>query len=85
MWINDKGEGFEIVDVGHGTPAAAAGLRTGDIVTELDGQPVTSIKLYDFRETLGNDAPGTTLRLTFWRKGAVHRVQVTLRDLIQSR
>jgi len=83
MWINQVAQGFEIVDVGNGTPAAVAGLRAGDIITAVDGKPVTTIKLYDLRKTLRNGAPGTTLHLTFSRKGVARDTRLTLRDLIR--
>jgi hypothetical protein len=83
MWINQVAQGFEIVDVGNGTPAAVAGLRAGDIITAVDGKPVTAIKLYDLRKTLRNSASGTTLDVIFSRKGAAHDTRLTLRDLIR--
>jgi len=36
-----RGDGAEISEVGVGTPAEAAGLRTGDLVTALNGDRVT--------------------------------------------
>ncbi|WP_266158093.1 aspartyl protease family protein [Dyella silvatica] len=82
MWINQSTQGFKIVDVSKGTPAAEAGLQADDIITAVDGAPVASIKLYDLRKALRNDAPGTTLRLTVSRKNASRDLRLTLRDLI---
>lgn len=82
IWINAAANGFKIVDVSKGTPAADTGLRPDDVITAVDGKPVTSMKLYDLRKALRNDPPGTTLRLTINRKGVTQEMPLTLRDLI---
>jgi serine protease Do len=35
--------GLEVVQLLDGSPAAAAGLRAGDVIVELDGTPVTGV------------------------------------------
>jgi S1-C subfamily serine protease len=80
MWLNGAKQGFKIVDVGKGTPADTAGLRAGDVITAVDGQPVSAIHLYDLRKRLRNDAPGTTVTITVTRDGAPQTAKLTLRD-----
>lgn len=38
------GEGVLVVDVPDGTPAASADLRPGDVIVELNGHPVASVR-----------------------------------------
>jgi S1-C subfamily serine protease len=68
-------------DPAHG-PAGLAGFRIGDVVTEVDGKPATAIHVYDLRDRLSHDAPGTVVQFTVRRDGKVHAVAVTLRDQI---
>jgi hypothetical protein len=84
MWINDDPAGFKIVEVSKGTPADEAGLKAGDVIVSVDGNPVSSIALYDLRTRLRNDAPGTTVNFALKRKGKGKPVDfaVKLRDLI---
>ena len=82
MWINGAKQGFKIVDVGKGTPADVAGLHAGDVITAVDGQPVSAIHLYDLRKRLRNDAVGTTVTMTVTRDGATRTAKLTLRDLL---
>jgi membrane-associated protease RseP (regulator of RpoE activity) len=82
MWCNVADDGFKIVDVTKGGPAAAAGLKTGDIITQVDGKPVTEIHLYDLRLRLRNDPPGTMVMFAVKDGSAVKSVKITLRDQI---
>jgi carboxyl-terminal processing protease len=52
----------------EGSPAARAGVRAGDVVLAVDGQPVTADRLED---TIGRmrGAPGTLVRLAVGRDG----------------
>jgi membrane-associated protease RseP (regulator of RpoE activity) len=51
------------------TPAAAAGLRAGDLILALDHQPVYSLR--DFREQVDKLPPGTSLPVTTYRDGQI--------------
>ncbi|HEV2690187.1 MAG TPA: M28 family peptidase [Bryobacteraceae bacterium] len=48
--------GVKFADVRPGSPAAKAGLRGGDILTEFDGKPIQN--LYDFTYALRSKKPG---------------------------
>lgn len=41
---SSSGKGLEIVEVLPGSPAAKAGIKKGDLLTVLDGKPVTSLE-----------------------------------------
>jgi len=82
MWINQSIKGFQIVNISRGTPADAAGLHVDDVITSVNNVPVQSLKLYEVRQRLRNDPPGTTVTLAILRAGVSQTVKVTLRDLI---
>ncbi|HUB89731.1 MAG TPA: aspartyl protease family protein [Dyella sp.] len=82
MWINQSAQGFQIVDISKGTPADLAGLHVGDVITAVDNTPVQSLRLYELRERLRNDPPGTTVTLAIRRAGVAKTVKLILRDLI---
>ena len=63
--------GVRIVEVSAQSPAQRAGLRKGDVLLRLDGQPVTSTSLSRRRF-----APGETVRLRVRREGKERDLQV---------
>jgi S1-C subfamily serine protease len=48
--------GVRFADVRPGSPAAKAGLKAGDILTQFDGKPIQN--LYDFTYALRAKKPG---------------------------
>ncbi|MBL0406341.1 Do family serine endopeptidase [Microvirga aerilata] len=48
-------------------PAAKAGVKTGDTIIAVDGQPIAEAK--DLSRKVANVAPGKTVSLTLWREG----------------
>lgn len=54
------------------SPAKAAGLEVGDLITELDGQPVTYVA--QLQQTVGFRKPGETVKVTVVRPGGVRKV-----------
>jgi S1-C subfamily serine protease len=58
------------------SPAARAGIQTGDVVTSINGLLLSSWS--DFATTISQFAPGTTVNLTTWRNGQLIEVAVTL-------
>ena len=63
-------------------PSDQAGLKSGDVVVAVDGKPASSLKLYDVRKQLRDEAPGTIVRFTVRRGGEQKDLAITLRDLI---
>jgi S1-C subfamily serine protease len=59
--------GVAVRDVQAGGPAAAAGLRAGDILVGLDGQPLATVS--DLHRLLDGEAIGRELALDLLRKG----------------
>jgi serine protease Do len=78
--FNFSGNGGVLVnDVSADAPGAKAGLKRGDIITELNGKPVTSAD--DLRLAISQTSPGTVVHLTVWRNGQTTQVPVTLGTL----
>ena len=61
-----------------GSPAAKAGLRSGDVVTAINGSRIHSTN--GFIATVGNYKPGQTVTMTVRRNGTNHQIHVTLGD-----
>jgi Do/DeqQ family serine protease len=64
-------QGALVADVWPGGPAARAGLRQGDVVTEVDGRPVVDAAALNYAFTTRR--PGDSLRLTVRRDGAAQQ------------
>ncbi|MBI4509428.1 MAG: DegQ family serine endoprotease [Deltaproteobacteria bacterium] len=60
--------GALVGDVVDGGPAEKAGIRRGDVITELDGKPVESSR--GFRLGIAQTSPGVKVRLTVFREGS---------------
>lgn len=69
-----QADGALVSQVEAGSPAAAAGLRTGDIIQRFDGKPVTDSS--DLPRIVGASTPGRQVPVQYWRGG--HAVTVTL-------
>jgi putative serine protease PepD len=68
--------GAEITQVQPGSPASTAGLRSGDVVTAIDGKKMNSTQ--QFIETVDTYAPGQTITLTVKRSGGTETAKLTL-------
>jgi putative serine protease PepD len=68
--------GAEIQSVQPGSPAQAAGLQAGDVVSAINGKSVSSTQ--QFIETVDNYAPGQKITLTINRNGQTKTVPLTL-------
>jgi serine protease Do len=68
--------GALVSDVEDGSPADRAGLKAGDIITEVNGSHV--IDSADLRVRIAGMTPGSTAKLKVFRDGADRDVNVTL-------
>jgi serine protease Do len=64
-----------VEDVLPGTPAEKAGLRTNDLVSFVDGEPIVSIKA--FNEYLKRTKPGDTIRLEVRRGDTLPKTETS--------
>lgn len=80
MWINAGEQAFDVVDVTPGGPAAAAGLQVGDRIVAVDGAPVASASLPDFRKRLRTAPAGSKVKVSVLSAAEKRELQITLRD-----
>ncbi|HMV63807.1 MAG TPA: DegQ family serine endoprotease [Zoogloea sp.] len=72
----DKPAGALIANVENGSPAEKAGLQSGDVVLGVNGQKVENSA--DLPRIIGEQKPGTSVRLSIWRDRKAREVSVTL-------
>jgi hypothetical protein len=82
MWLGQEGDHFHVVDVIAGSPAAQAGIKTGDVVTSIDGEKASSYFLPDFRDSLRKLPAGTRMIFQISSGGKARDVTIVLRDLV---
>jgi len=69
-------QGALVATVQGGTPAASAGLKEGDIVTEVDGKAIDGADALS--AAIRGHNPGDKIALTYIRNGSKHTVNVQL-------
>jgi serine protease Do len=73
---SNGGNGALVGQVTPNSPAAKAGLKEGDIIMSVNGQPVADAN--QLRSRVGMMEPNTTAKLTVMRNGKSEDVSVTL-------
>ena len=73
--------GIAIQSVAAGSPAEAAGLQAGDVITAVNGTPMDSSTLVSF---VGSAAIGDQVTLDLYRQGQTLTVTATVGEQIQS-
>jgi serine protease Do len=69
-------DGALVSQVMAGSPAAAAGLRAGDVIQRIDGQPTAQAGALSVR--IAQAVPGERIALGVWRQGQAIDLTVTL-------
>ncbi|HEY8577613.1 MAG TPA: Do family serine endopeptidase [Devosia sp.] len=72
-------KGAIISNIAEDGPAGPAGVKSGDIVTAVDGDPIDDA--LDLSRTIAGKSPDTTVELTIWRDGAETKLSVQLGTL----
>jgi Do/DeqQ family serine protease len=73
-------DGVLVRSVNPNSGAADAGMKTGDVIIRIEDAPIRDIPA--LKETIGRFRPGTTVRITYFRKGRLSTVRVTLKNAI---
>jgi len=74
-----QGRGVLVSAVTPGGPAQKAGIKSGDVILQLDGSDITDEN--SFRNHIAGDAPGTEVTLTVMRNGNQQTFHVKLAEL----
>jgi serine protease Do len=79
----DRTTGALVGDVSPGSPADKAGLKSGDVITQLNGQPIEDASQLKIR--VAESAPGSTVQLGVNRNGEAKTFDVTLGTLPENK
>ncbi|MGZ4816842.1 MAG: Do family serine endopeptidase [Terriglobales bacterium] len=71
-----KADGALVTQVQNDSPAGKAGLKTGDVITAINGKPVSDAS--DLQMTVALKSPGDKVNLTVLRNGHTEDKTVTL-------
>ena len=71
-----KAEGALVAEPQEGSPAAKAGVKAGDVITAVNGQPVKDAR--DLAKRTGAMAPGASVKLEILRKGSTETISFKL-------
>lgn len=77
LGINERG-GIYIGEVVEGGAAEAAGIKKGDVLTEINGQKINTAS--EVQETISKYRPNDKITITIKRDGSVKHFDVTLRN-----
>lgn len=75
LWTS-RAEGIVAAEIAEGTPAAAVGLRRGDVLLSIDDRPIQDVE--DVLDVLHASEAGATLRYTVVRLGTREVLDVRL-------
>ena len=71
----ETGAGVKVIDINDDeSPAAKAGLKEDDVITEMNGKKVSSVK--DVKDELTDIKPGDDVKISYQRGGATQSATV---------
>ena len=76
-------EGALVAEPQADSPAAKAGILSGDVITAVNGHAVKDA--HDLARQIGSMTPGATAKLTVWRKGEEKSFSLTLGEVPKGR
>jgi S1-C subfamily serine protease len=72
--------GLEVVQLLDGSPAAAGGVRAGDVIVELDGRPIEGVG--DLQRLMVGEVVGRPIGVEVERDGSMLALRVTPAELV---
>jgi S1-C subfamily serine protease len=69
-----RSDGVEVMQVAPGSPAARAGVRSGDLIVELDGTPISDAR--DLQRLMIGDVIGGSVDARVWRDGELRSIRI---------
>jgi predicted aspartyl protease len=82
VWLSQDSVGFRVIDVVAGSPADNAGIKAGDKILAIDGNPADSLELTEVRESFRSDPVGKKLRLRVQSGSSARDIVLSLRELV---
>lgn len=73
---NDVKEGVVVADVQENSSASKGGLKQYDVITEIDGKPITGVQT--LRKALYSKTVGSSMEVTYYRNGQKQTVTIQL-------
>ena len=73
---NDVKEGVVVADVQENSSASKGGLKQYDVITEIDGKPVTGVQT--LRKALYSKTVGSSMEVTYYRNGQKQTTTIQL-------
>lgn len=78
--VRRERSGVAVIAVRKDSPAAAAGLRVGDIIVRYNGEAVVDPR--QFNRLVIASSPGSVARLELMRDGSPHYLEVPVEQLV---
>lgn len=82
MVLDIKAGSASVISAIDGSPAAKAGITTGDIISQVDGKIVAELSLYEIDNLLSGEI-GSTVNLTIVRGDTVQQLSL-MRELVHA-
>ena len=77
--LNEVPEGAYVVEVISGSPAEKAGIKVGDILTQMDGKRIQEAE-GGLAKLISEKKVGETVEVTIWRNGEEKKVRTVLTE-----
>lgn len=78
----EEGKGVKVKDVDEDSPASKAGIKEGDVITQINGKNVASVD--DLRSEIRELKEGDTLKFTYQRGGKNQTAEVKIPKRLKS-